>query len=58
MVPPSGLVTAPMMEIECGDYPEKVAETIAVIMDTMGRGKEYLMAMSKYILVRIKSIGN
>ena len=24
----------------------------------MGRGKEYLMAMSKYILVRIKSIGN
>lgn len=44
----AAILTAPMMEIECGDYPEKVAETIAVIMDTMGRGKEYIWGQGPF----------
>lgn len=44
----AAVLTAPMMEIECGDYPEKVAETIAGIMDMMGRGKEYIWGQGPF----------
>lgn len=44
----SAVLTAPMMEIECGDYPEKVAETIATAMDTLGKGKDYIWGQGPF----------
>lgn len=44
----AAILTAPMMEIECGDYPEKVAETIAAIMNATGKGKEYIWGQGPF----------
>lgn len=44
----AAVLTTPMLEIECGDYPEKVAETIALVMNVMGRGEEYIWGQKPF----------
>ncbi len=38
----AAVLSAPMMEIECGSYPERMAEVIANTMDIMGKGEDYI----------------